>query len=105
MLIQPFCRGEAMSATFLLGPAGQPCLIGVGWQRIEIRDGTFHYRGGRLPAPPTFALGEPLAAVCSVSGLRGVIGVDFVRDPDKGEATVIEINPRPTTSYVGLSRL
>ena len=105
MIIQPFCPGEPLSVTFLIGPSGRPRLLGVGWQRIEIREGTIHYRGGRLPAPPEWALGAPMDAVRSVAGLRGVIGLDFIRDRATKRATVIEINPRPTTSYVGLCRL
>ena len=50
---------------------------------------------------------EPLLrrAVESVAGLRGFVGVDFFWEPELGEATVLEINPRATTSFVGLSRL
>src|SRR5262249_43609842 len=44
-------------------------------------------------------------AVESVPGLRGFVGVDFVWEPDRRHATVLEINPRPTTSFVGLRRL
>ncbi len=40
----------------------------------------------------------------SVPGLRGFVGVDFLLDAE-GRAMILEINPRPTTSYVGLSRL
>ena len=58
-----------------------------------------------MPAPASYATGAPLEAVRSVAGLRGFVGVDFVRDETTGETTVIEINPRPTTSYVGLARL
>ena len=60
-----------MSATFLVGPSGAVRLVGVGWQRIEVRNGAFTYRGGRLPAPAAYALGEPLAAVRSVDGIAG----------------------------------
>ncbi len=105
LLIQPYCSGVPMSATFVVGPSGTIRLIGVGLQRIEIVEGVFHYRGGRWPESVDSAQGEPLEAVRTVEGLRGAVGVDFVRDPQSGTITVIEINPRPTTSYVGLSRL
>jgi tyramine---L-glutamate ligase len=105
LVIQPYCRGVPMSATFLVGPSGTIRLIGVGRQRIEIVAGVFHYRGGRLPESADGALGAPLEAIRSVDGLRGAVGVDFVRDPETAATTVIEINPRPTTSYVGLVRL
>ncbi|MGD0042302.1 MAG: hydantoinase/oxoprolinase family protein [Isosphaeraceae bacterium] len=50
---------------------------------------------------------EPLLrrAVESVAGLRGFVGVDFFWEPELGETTVLEINPRATTSFVGLGRL
>jgi predicted ATP-grasp superfamily ATP-dependent carboligase len=32
------------------------------------------------------------------------VGVDYLWDDATGLATVLEINPRPTTSYVGLAR-
>jgi predicted ATP-grasp superfamily ATP-dependent carboligase len=41
-----------------------------------------------------------------VPGLWGYFGIDFVFDPANwSETFVIEINPRLTTSYVGLRRL
>ena len=70
-------------------------------------DGRFHYEGGSLPLP------EPLArravrlaqqAVQCIPGLRGYVGVDLVlgKMEDGSEDWAIEINPRLTTSYIGL---
>jgi hypothetical protein len=72
---------------------------------MAIEDGRFRYRGGSIPVPCPPA--EPLLrrALAAVPGLRGFVGVDFVWDPARGEAVVLEINPRPTTSFVGLSAL
>ncbi len=61
-------------------------------------------------------LAEPLAkravglagqAVAAVEGLAGFVGVDLVlgMPADGSEDWVIEINPRPTTSYIGLRQL
>jgi hypothetical protein len=41
--------------------------------------------------------------VKSISGLQGYVGVDFILT--KEGAVVIEVNPRLTTSYVGLRRV
>ena len=38
----------------------------------------------------------------AIPGLRGFVGVDFVLGVD-GRATVLEVNPRLTSAYVGLS--
>lgn len=103
-LLQPFVPGTPMSASFLAG-AGRPRLVAIGWQVMNIREGRFVYQGGMLPAPRTCfdpALG---LAVEAIPGLRGFVGVDFVRDEATGRAVVLEINPRPTTSLVGLVRL
>lgn len=105
MALQPFLPGTPLSATFLVGPSGSVRLIGVGWQRMALRKGRFWYEGGRLPAPESWAWGAPFDAVRCVPGLRGVVGVDFIRDEAGDGTTVVEINPRPTTSYVGLVRL
>jgi predicted ATP-grasp superfamily ATP-dependent carboligase len=104
-IVQPYQAGRAMSASFLVGVDGEVALLGVGWQTVEVIDGRFEYRGGRLLALRELGLGEPLRAVRDVGGLCGYIGVDFIdRGPDL-PPTVIEINPRLTTSFVGLQRL
>jgi predicted ATP-grasp superfamily ATP-dependent carboligase len=104
-LLQPFLPGTPMSASFLIDDASVAWLIGMGQQKVAIREGRFHYEGGILPVPCREA--EPVLerAVASVTGLRGFVGVDFLWDASQAKATVLEINPRPTTSYVALSRL
>ena len=71
-----------------------------------IRD-RFCYRGGQLPIAPVLAdraVRIATAAVECVPGLRGYVGVDVVLGDDGGD-WAIEINPRLTTSYVGLRAL
>jgi predicted ATP-grasp superfamily ATP-dependent carboligase len=104
-LLQPYVPGIPMSASFLVGDGGQSWLVGVGIQRMAIREGRFEYRGGMVPAPCRDALPQLLPAVDAVAGLRGFVGVDFIWDAVERHATILEINPRPTTSYIGLSQL
>ena len=73
---------------------GQIWPIGVGIQRIAIRDGRFEYHGGSLPAPCLDALPQLTPAVESIAGLRGFVGVDFIWNSRKNHATILEINPR-----------
>ena len=102
MLVQPLVPGIALSASFLVGRDGSARLLGVGRQLLDTRDGRICYLGGSMPEPDELAEGELCRAVEAVEGLLGFVGVDFLFDPDSGVTTVIEINPRVTTSFVGL---
>jgi predicted ATP-grasp superfamily ATP-dependent carboligase len=104
MIAQRFVPGVAASVAFLIGPRGATALVPCRQHLSD--DGRFTYRGGSLPLP------EPLAsrarqvasrAVGCVPGLRGYVGVDVVVTENEGWA--IEINPRLTTSYIGLRAL
>ena len=107
LLIQPYRPGIAMSASFLVGQDGRSDLIAVGRQRISLGPrGEIQYDGGEVPVTPgDLDLGPVRAAVESVEGLRGFVGVDCIAIEPTGRVEVIEINPRVTTSIVGLTRL
>ena len=108
-LVQPYLPGEPMSASFLVDADGGATLLAVGRQRIAVEAGRVAYRGGCLPvAIDEDEVGVVTRAVAAVPGLLGFVGVDFLLDrgrPEGRRATVLEINPRPTTSFVGLARL
>jgi predicted ATP-grasp superfamily ATP-dependent carboligase len=104
-LIQPFVPGEPMSASFLVSPEGRAWPVGIGRQRMKLRGGRFEYQGGEIPAPCPDAAQQVRRALDAIEGLRGFVGVDFVWDDLRRTATVLEINPRPTTSVAGLCRL
>lgn len=103
-LLQPLHAGIPMSASFLVA-AERAWLIGFGRQRIAMQGARFVYQGGWMPVLCEEAETVLRQAVESVAGLRGFVGVDFLWEPEIGKATVLEINPRPTTSFVGLGRL
>ena len=48
-----------------------------------------------------------LAAVAAMPGTTGYVGVDLIlgENPDGSQDVVVEINPRLTTSYVGLRQV
>jgi tyramine---L-glutamate ligase len=93
----------AASVAFLCGPAGQTSLPPCS-QRFG---GNLHYLGGALPLSPLLAeRATRLArrAVVTLPEPLGYLGVDLMlgeRD-DGHDDIVIEINPRLTTSYLGL---
>jgi predicted ATP-grasp superfamily ATP-dependent carboligase len=108
LLAQPFVPGRAASVAVLVGPAGSLALPPA-WQHLS-DDGRFSYLGGSAPLPANLArratrLAEQ--AVAAVAGMRGFVGVDLVlcEAPDGRGDAAVEINPRLTTSYVGLSEL
>jgi predicted ATP-grasp superfamily ATP-dependent carboligase len=107
-LLQPYVPGVPVSVSFLVGDAGiVPLLAG---EQLFLDKVFFRYIGGRMPLAPALAkraLALGARAIAAVPGLRGYVGVDLVLGPsdERGEGasdTVIEINPRITTSYVGL---
>jgi predicted ATP-grasp superfamily ATP-dependent carboligase len=104
-LLQHFVPGVPMSASFLVGDGPQAWLIGTGIQRMAIRNGRFVYEGGTMPTVCPGVTEQLRPALYAVEGLRGFTGVDFIWDPTCRRATILEINPRPTTSCVGLCRL
>jgi predicted ATP-grasp superfamily ATP-dependent carboligase len=104
-LLQRFVPGLPMSACFLMTDAGRAWLVGMGIQRMARKGGRFVYQGGTLPVLRKRALPQVLRAVRAVPGLRGFVGVDFIWDAGNQHATILELNPRPTTSCVGLCRL
>ena len=108
MLVQSFAPGTPASVAFLVGPR-ETVALAPAFQHLSA-DSRFAYLGGELPIPP--ALSERAVtlgrrAISGVPGLLGYVGVDLILgDNDDGaEDLVIEINPRLTTSYVGLRAL
>lgn len=103
-VIQPWLEGEAASISMLC-LHGRACLLSCNRQSIEVDAGRVRYRGSRLNAMVRhWAACEDVAhaVACALPGLAGYVGVDVVIDGSR--VTVLEINPRLTTSYVGLKR-
>lgn len=103
--LERYCPGLPASVAWLCGPAGchplPPC------RQWLSDDGRFAYLGGATPLPPPLAARAVELSRRAVGCLpqpRGYLGIDLVLgdDVDGSGDAVIEINPRPTTSYVGL---
>jgi predicted ATP-grasp superfamily ATP-dependent carboligase len=103
--LERFVPGLAASVAVLCGPDRFVPLPACE-QRLT-GDGQFTYLGGRTPLPPELAERAERLALTAAGALPeplGYLGVDLVLggDPHGSEDYVIEINPRLTTSYVGL---
>src|SRR5262245_13757505 len=108
MLLQPFAPGRPASIAWIVGPRQQVPLLAA--EQGISDDGRFHYRGGSVPLAASIAdRAEQLTrpAVEASPGLRGYVGVDIVLGDaaDGSQDQVIELNPRLTTSYIGLRAL
>src|SRR5207248_1800177 len=105
LIAQRYVPGFAASVAFLIGPAQSLPLVPC--EQFLSADGRFTYLGGRLPIAPDLAaraIRIAERAVRCVPGLLGYVGVDVVLGAD-GRDWAIEINPRLTTSYIGLRAL
>lgn len=109
MAIEPWVEGEALSLSLICG-AGRTELLSVNRQHLSIdAEGMLSYEGVDVDVLP---LADPrgvmLSALAtrvgrSIPGLRGFVGIDLVWHGQRGPV-VIEINPRVTCAYVGLSK-
>jgi len=110
--LEPWVEGEALSLSLLCG--AQRCdLLCVNRQQIDVDAlGQLTFRGVVVNALPRGDAGTAqlaqLAALAArvqraLPGLRGFVGIDLVWHAQRGPV-VIEVNPRVTCAYVGLSR-
>jgi predicted ATP-grasp superfamily ATP-dependent carboligase len=113
---------ESMSKQFIAqkvirGKAASACVISTGDKAVAVTlnrqlvtlaspDEESGYYGGAVPFNHSLekeALRAAERAVEAVSGLKGYVGVDIILTNE--EPVVLEVNPRLTTSYVGLTRV
>ncbi len=101
--LEMFIAGTPCSAAVLCGPKQHLALAACRQHLSD--DERFHYLGGSLPLPQPLADRArrlAVAAVETLPGALGYVGVDLVLGDTESRDTVIEVNPRLTTSYVGL---
>lgn len=106
--LEEFRRGTPASVAVLCGPREKLALPACS-QRIS-NDGRFRYLGGRTPLEEALSKRAQRLALAAVDALPpavGYVGVDLILgdDPNGRVDVVIEVNPRLTTSYVGLRAL
>lgn len=108
-VVQPYLKGIPASCSLLVG-AEQCLTLMPTLQNLSCEDRQFHYHGGELPLDSGLQqrarqITERVADV--IPGLRGYMGVDLIlgEADDGSQDCVLEVNPRLTTSYVGLREL
>ncbi|MCX8049414.1 MAG: ATP-grasp domain-containing protein [Methylohalobius sp.] len=103
-LIQPRMAGEPMSISAIFAE-GRAELLSVNRQRVKEEGGRFELLGCEVNALPQ--IGPRWRELCqkiamAIPGLWGYVGIDLLLAHD--EMLVLEINPRLTLSYAGLSQ-
>jgi predicted ATP-grasp superfamily ATP-dependent carboligase len=103
--LEQFKPGIATSISYLAG-CGKFELLPACSQQLS-SDGKLRYQGGETPLPPALAaranrLGNKVAT--ALPATTGYVGIDIVLGPAENgtEDFAIEVNPRLTTSYLGL---
>jgi predicted ATP-grasp superfamily ATP-dependent carboligase len=106
-IVQEFIGGEAASVSVLCA-GGKALAISLNRQNVKVAgaEAVSSYEGGAVPfdhplKQEAFKAAEKIAEF--FPGLRGYVGVDLVLAEDN--PFIVDVNPRLTTSYVGLSRV
>ena len=102
-IVQELVRGKHFSAAFV-ARGGKLVPLSVSSQLVDPSQ-NFEYSGGLAPQPVAAQpmLWRDLSKIVEETNLQGLMGVDFVYDGDR--VYFMEINPRMTTSCIGLSKI
>jgi tyramine---L-glutamate ligase len=103
--LEQFQPGTPVSVSLLRGPRSLVALPPCSQNLSD--DGRFTYHGGATPLPRPLAdraTRLALAVAEILPAWRGYLGIDIVLGPAENgsEVVAIEVNPRLTTSYLGL---
>lgn len=105
-LMQAWMPGKSISISFLSSGNNQTFLPAVSQ---SISDGDCQYVGGRGPLDDKAQRRATALAARAIAAMpptaRGFVGLDLILGEQPSEDYVIEINPRLTTSYVGLREM
>ena len=101
-IVTELVSGEHLSASLIIGKTTLP--LTVNKQMVEIGAETIEYNGGVVPyrTPRWDEVMDTAAKAADVLGCRGYVGVDIVAGD---ELYVVDVNPRPTTSILGIAKV
>jgi len=104
-LIQPYIEGEVLSLSCLF-KEGKAWLLGCNKQDVEIDNGQFQLKACivNISTKNHKIYQELIEQIANaIPGLFAYAGIDIIQVND-GSPLVLEINPRLTTSYVGINQ-
>ena len=106
-IITEFAIGDDISSSIIVGKSSVLPLT-INKQFIRTEGERLRYEGGFVP----YFIGREAESeimriskrVVTILHCRGYVGIDFVLGED-GTAYVVDVNPRPTTSIVGIAKV
>ena len=105
-LMQSWVAGRSVSISLIASGTSQTFLPAVSQ---EITDGQCEYVGGQGPLDDEAQRRATALASRAIAAMpptaRGFVGLDLILADDHDKDCVIEVNPRLTTSYVGLRKM
>ncbi len=105
--ISEFIQGDDLSCSLIASDSSILPLT-INKQYIRKENGHLTYCGGFVPYAIDNRIAQTIqeisTAVIIALGGGGYVGIDFVVD-ERGAAYVVDVNPRPTTSIVGIARV
>jgi hypothetical protein len=98
-----FIDGKHISASIIVGKTTLPLTINK--QRIKFDKGKISYDGGVVPyeVPNKKEIFSVASKTAKILGCGGYVGIDIVLQDET--PFVVDVNPRPTTSIVGIARV
>ena len=106
-IVQEFIPGSDLSALIIKPENKPPVILSINAQNILLEEKEVKYMGGMTPAKNAEDVKRQIQSYLNKLDLtqyKGIFGIDFKEKPDHS-LSFIEINPRLTTSYIGVRNI
>ena len=102
-ILQKYVSGTDLSAS-IINQENRLTVLSINSQKIKLIENKINYLGGMTPADDSEHIKKEFIKLMEnldLTKFKGYFGIDFIRMID-GKIYLIEINPRLTTSYIGI---
>ncbi len=109
-ILTEYIKGESLSSSVIVGSSGiLPLTVNKQFIRMD-NTGKLYYTGGCVPryvdsVTRRKILDMSKQVVTALGCCTGYMGIDFVCREGDGTPYVVDVNPRPTTSIIGIARV
>ena len=102
-ILQEYIKGTDLSAS-IINKENRLTILSINSQKIKLNKNRISYLGGMTPADNSESIKREIiksTEKLNLNNFKGYFGIDFIRKSN-GKLYLIEINPRLTTSYIGI---